>query len=202
MEVEEEFSAPVVEAASSAACVDAPQEESDVVRLQREIELLRVELADCMEKLIEVEKEEVLLERQFSLDKIKDDDSAILFYTGFPNYRSLVGFYNFIEPKLQKMQYWKGEKLLKESQPYQTEDNRQKPGPSRKLTYLDELLLVLMRLKAGIFVQDLADRFGISTSLVSRICITWVELKDIFPFPTQELVHKNMPQEFAQLELS
>ena len=110
-----------------------------------------------MEKLIEVEKEEVLLERQFSLDKIKDDDSAILFYTGFPNYRSLVGFYNFIEPKLQKMQYWKCEKLLKESQPYQTEDNRQKPGPSRKLTYLDELLLVLMRLKAGIFVQDLAD---------------------------------------------
>lgn len=47
IEVEEEFSAPVVEAAlsagnagSSLACVDAPQEESDVVRLQREIELL------------------------------------------------------------------------------------------------------------------------------------------------------------------
>ena len=165
MEVKEEFSAPVVEAAmsagnacSSSAYDDAPQEESDVVRLWREIELLKVELADCKEKLIEIEKEkEVLLEHQFSLDKIKFDDSAILFYTGFPNYRSLVGFYNFIEPKLQKMQYWKGEKLLKESQPYQTEDNRQKPGPSRKLTYLDELLLVLMRLKAGIFVQDLAD---------------------------------------------
>jgi len=122
MEVEEEFSAPVVEAASSAgdagsssACDDAPQEESDVVRLQREIELLKVELAECKEKLIEVEKEEeVLLERQFSLDKIKDDDSAILFYTGFPNYGSLIGFYNFIEPKLQKLQYWKGEKLLLE----------------------------------------------------------------------------------------
>ena len=136
MEVEEEFSAPVVEAASSAACVDAPQEESDVVRLQREIELLWVELADCMEKLIEVEKEEVLLERQFSLDKIKDDDSAILFYTGFPNYGSLFGFF---EPKLKKMQYWKGENLFKESQPYQTEDNRKKSGPSRKLAYLDEL---------------------------------------------------------------
>lgn len=101
------------------------------------------------------------------------------------------------------MQYWKGEKLLKESQPYQVEDNRKKPGPSRKLSYLDEFLLVLMRLKAGLFVQDLADRFGISTSLVSRICITWinllyVELKDLFPFPAQELVRKNMPQEFAQ----
>lgn len=62
---------------------------------------------------------------------------------------------------------------------------------------------MLMRLKAGLLVQDLADRFGISTSLVSRICITWInllyhELKDLFPFPTQELVCKNMPKEFAQ----
>ena len=61
---------------------------------------------------------------------------------------------------------------------------------------------VVMRLKAGLFVQDLADRFDISTGLVSRICITWinllyVELKDIFPFPSQELVRKNMPKEFA-----
>ena len=137
------------------------------------------------------------------MDKIKDDDSAVLFYTGFPNYGALISFYNFIEPKLTKMQYWKGEKLLKERQLYQMDDKRKKPGPPRKLSYLDEFLLVLMRLEADLFVQDLADRFGISTSLVSRICITWinhlyVELKDFFPLPTQELVRKNMPQEFAQ----
>lgn len=95
------------------------------------------------------------------------------------------------------MQYWKGEKLLKESQPYQVEDNRKKPGPSRELSYLDEFLYVLTRLEAGLFVQDLADRFGISTGLVSRICITWinllyVELKDLFSFPAQELVRKSL----------
>lgn len=92
---------------------------------------------------------------------------------------------------------------MRESQPYQEDENRNKPGPSRKLTFLDEFLLVLMRLKAGLFVQDLADRFGVSTSLVSRICITWInllylELKDLFPFPSQELVRKNMPNEFAE----
>ena len=180
------------------------QEESDVVKLQWEVELLQVQLADLKEKLREVEKErDILLARQFSMDKIKDDDSAVLFYTGFPSYGALISFYNFIEPELAKMQYWKGEKLLKEQLSYQMDDNRNKPGPPRKLSYLDEFLLVLMRLKAGLFVQDLADRFGISTSLVSRICITWinllyVELRDLFPFPTQELVRKNMPQEFAQ----
>ena len=47
------------------------------------------------------------------------------------------------------MQYWKGEHLVRERQPYQADENRNKPGPSRKLTFLDEFLLVLMRLKAG-----------------------------------------------------
>ena len=102
------------------------------------------------------------------------------------------------------MQYWKGEKRLKENQPYQEKD-KNKPDPSRKLSY--QFLLVLMRLKAGLFVQALADRFGISTSLVSRICITWInflylELSDIFPFPSQELVCKNMPLEFAQYPMA
>ena len=63
------------------------QEESDVLKLQREMELLQVQLAEFKDKLIEVEKErDILLARQFSMDKIKDDDSAFLFYTGLPNY--------------------------------------------------------------------------------------------------------------------
>ena len=32
------------------------------------------------------------------------------------------------------MQYWKGENVVKESQPYQVDENKCKPGPSRKLT--------------------------------------------------------------------
>lgn len=184
---------------------EPPQTTADpVLELQRKISLLEIQLAETQEKLREAETENaVLLGRQFSLEKIKDDNAAVLFYTGFPSYKALISFYNYLKPKLTKMQYWKGEKLIKESQPYQEDDQKCKPGPSRKLSQLDEFLLVLMRLKAGLFVQDLADRFGISTSLVSRICITWInllyfELQDIFPFPTQELVRKNMPKEFAQ----
>ena len=175
-----------------------------IVALLERIALLEQEVCFYEEKLAKVENENaVLLDRQFSIEKIKADDAAILFYTGFPNYEALVSFYTYIEPKLHKMQYWKGDKQVKESQPYQDDKNRKKPGPLRKLSYFEELVLFLMRLKAGLFVQDLADRFGISTSLVSRICITWinllyVELRDIFPFPSQELVRKNMPKEFAE----
>ena len=203
----ETFSAAMDEGSTSFADDQDQTDVSDVdniTQLLQKITLLEMRLADCEEKLVEVKNEnEILLSRQFSLDKIKDDDSAILFYTGFPSYKALMSFFKYIEPKLEKMQYWKGERLIKGSQPYREDENRKKPGPSRKLSFLDEFLLVLMRLKAGLFVQNLTDRFGVSISSVSRICITWInllyfELKDIFPFPSQELVRKNMPEEFAE----
>ena len=53
------------------------------------------------------------------------------------------------------------------------------------------------------FVLNLSERFGTSTSLVLCICITRInflsgELPGLFPFPLPELVIKNMPQEFAE----
>ena len=115
LEVEQELLDQEVEATMStvnASSSSPAQKESDVLKLQWEMELLQVQLADLKEKLSEVEKErDILFERQFSMDKIKDDDTAVLFYTGFPNYGALISFYNFIEPKLTKMQHWKGEKF-------------------------------------------------------------------------------------------
>ena len=49
-----------------------------------------------------------------------------------------------------------------------------KPGPSRKLAPEDELLLVLTRLRVGMLEQDLAVRFQLSQSHVSRMITTWI----------------------------
>ena len=102
--------------------------DNGVIRqLQQKITLLELKLADCEESLREVKSgNEILLSRHFSLEKIKDDNSAILFYTGFPSYEALISFFKYIEPKLEKMQYWKGERLVKGSQPYQEDENRKK----------------------------------------------------------------------------
>ena len=142
-------------------------------------------------------------QHQFTLDSIKDDSAAILFYTGFQNYETLVSFYHYFEPKLENLQYWRGGKATKGTQAYQTDPLRKKPGPQRKLSHLDELFIVLLRLKAGLFIKDLAHRFHISTGLISKICITWInllyfELKELFPFPSQDLIRKNMPKEFIE----
>ena len=99
--------------------------EATVLNLLSRVEMLEKQVFTLEEKVLQLEKEkEALLARQFSLDKIKDENSAILFYTGFPNYEALMSFYNYIEPKVSKMQYWKGEKLMKESQPYQMDKNK------------------------------------------------------------------------------
>ena len=154
------------------------EETETIAALLERMASLEMKASYFEEKLAQVEREAALLDRQFSIEKMKVDDAAILFYTGFPNYEALVSFYTYIAPKLHKMQYWEGDKNLKESQPYQDDEHRKKPGPSRKfyflISYFEEMVLVLMRLKAGLFVQDLADRFGISTNLVSRVCITWI----------------------------
>ena len=64
--------------------------------------------------------------------------------------------------------------------------------------------MVLVRLKLGLFEQDLAYRFGISVSTVSRICITWisllyVKLKELPLWPCRDMVQANMPQSFKKL---
>ena len=64
--------------------------------------------------------------------------------------------------------------------------------------------LMFVRLRLGLFERDLADRFGVSVSTVSRICITWInflylKLKEIPMWPKKELVVSCMPTCFKQI---
>ena len=64
--------------------------------------------------------------------------------------------------------------------------------------------LALIRLRLGLLEQDLADRFGISTSSVSRIFTTWINflylrLKDLLLWPPKEIIDAYMPQVFKSL---
>lgn len=139
-------------------------------------------------------------EREFKLDNFKDNDAAIQFYTGFPTYETLVCFFEYFEPKLAKLQYW-NQRNAPDSHSYQ-EEGKKKPGPKRSLPPLTEFFMVLIRLKVGLFVKDIADRFGISVGQFSKIFCTWVnflyqELQLIFPFPSQQQVRRNIPVQFS-----
>ena len=81
-----------------------------------------------------------------------------------------------------------------------TQGDRRRP---MKLTILliDQQLAVLIRLKLGLFLQDVADRFSMSTSVFSNIFVTWIsllyeELKLINMLPSRALVTETTPLSF------
>ena len=102
----------------------------------------------------------------FCIEKIVNDNAAIHFYTGFNSYDTLHTCFQFLGDAAYHLKYWGNSRSLTTST-----DNR---GPSRSLSPLNEFFLVLCRLRCGLMEYDLAFRFGISQSTVSRIIITWV----------------------------
>ena len=78
-----------------------------------------------------------------------------------------------------------------------------KPGRKRKLAVIDEFFAVLMCLCLGLLLEDVADRFGISSITMSRLFFTWVvflakELQLLFPRTSKELVQKHASSDFIR----
>lgn len=73
-----------------------------------------------------------------------------------------------------------------------------KDGPPRKLKPIDELFIVLYRLRCNTLEKDIGDRFGISASSVSRILNTWINflyytLKQLPIWASRAVVNETMP---------
>ena len=76
-------------------------------------------------------------------------------------------------------------------------------GRTSKLSVAEELLAVLMHLHLGLLLQDIADRFNVSASTVSLIFTTLlrllsVELRQMFSWPTRDLVAHYTPKQFSK----
>lgn len=77
-----------------------------------------------------------------------------------------------------------------------------KSGPQRTLSSKDEFVRTLMKLRLGSINADLADRFGISQTTVSKIINTWVrflanELKCLIHNPPKEIAMQHLPKKFT-----
>ena len=138
-------------------------------------------------------------------EDLKEDDLKTRFYTGFVNFGTLMVIFNSLSPITGKLNYWNGKDSLKEKE-YLENDVKQKPDPQRKMRLLDELLLVFMRLRLGLLEQDLAQRFCVSVSTVSRVLITWynvlaANLKHLIVWPSKEVIATNMPDCFKNFPI-
>ena len=98
------------------------------------------------EKVMDLEeKYEKLEERLFTFENITSHDSLVAFYTGFPNYQTMMALYNYLDPgdRGENINYWlSGKDVDGSARPV-------KQGRPRTLKPVDEFFLTLCRLRQG-----------------------------------------------------
>ena len=101
----------------------------------------------------------------FGIETFIDDDSAIHFYTSFPTYAHFMICYDFLVYAVHHIIY-----------PGSSVDPSTKTRlkSQRAISPQNEFFQTLCSLRCGLMEQDLAYRFKISQSTVSRIFTAWV----------------------------
>jgi len=106
------------------------------------------------------------------------DDKKVLYYTGLPSFFSMMTLFNFLEPHIPE---------------------------SNRISFMkfQKFIMVLMKLRLNLPVQDLAYRFRISPATVSRTFLTVIHvmfcrLKGCIYWPQREELHRTMPIEFRK----
>ena len=72
----------------------------------------------------------------FRLADIEHNDQLIRFYTGFPSYKILLLFYEFLGPAVHKLQYWGSKPVTKHHK--------------KKLDSFNQLFLTLIKLRLNL----------------------------------------------------
>ena len=109
-------------------------------------------------------------------------EADVKFFTGFDKTEIFKFVFEHLSEKASHMNYWLGKiNTVKDKMDESVDPSRYtvptlKPGPKRKLSLEQEFFLVMLRLRLGLFLQDLAFRFDTSKSQVSSIFTTWIKL--------------------------
>ena len=111
-----------------------------------------------------------------TVEAIKEDDVRTKFYTGLSTWYLFTILFNFLSPYVRK---------------------------PRQLTLMNEFFLVLLKLRLNLHSEDLAFRFGVSLSSVSRIIHKWLDimyarLNVFIRWPEREVIRKTLPEAFKK----
>lgn len=132
----------------------------------------------------------------FGINRFSDDPDMVRFYTGFTSYNLFKFFYDSIVLHAVEMITWN------QMQRYKTNKTKKiNQSYKSKLILIDQLFLSLHKFRLGSLDQDLADKFDVSQSTVSRNTITWsnfiyVILGSQNLWPTKSQIQAYMPSTF------
>ena len=114
-------------------------------------------------------------ERPFDESDFRNNDKKVNFYTGLPSFEMLNIVFRQIEHFVARK--------------------------SQLLTPFQEFVLTLMKLKLNMPLEDLAYRFNVSVSTISRVFLAWMvamdtRLSPLIKWPDREDLWRTMPQCF------
>ena len=126
------------------------------------------------------------------LERFFKDNALVRFYTVFPTYDHFKLFFEHVKPTADTMVHV-----------YASGIGTNRPGV-HKMQLIDELFLLCVQLKLGLFELDLAQCFGVHVSSVSRKITTWANFLYFFLgnqpiWPTRECINELMPDSFKEL---
>lgn len=132
------------------------------------------------------------IKKESFLENVVKDDANCFYYTGVPTVVVLNIIFSWLKPYLNKFKLWDGSKMCRKNKGYQR----------TSLKYFEEFLLCLIRIRRGFDVKTLSFNFGISTSQVSKIFISWLYFlaecfDNLLIWPSKDIVQNNLPQSFT-----
>lgn len=156
---------------------------------------------DLRQKVRKLENQIVQNTPKPKLHEVLKSDKACKFYTGIPTVAAFNALYKVIEPQIPKIRHWKGPKHVLKYKKFR------RTGPKRGLSSKEEMVITLMKLRLGLLNQDLADRFNVSSTHISRVFTTWIKILSQFfgslVFnPSKEVVRENLPPKFRNQKYS
>ena len=124
-----------------------------------------------------------------TFEDISGEDEEVSFYTGLPNAGTFYALFGMLEDAsthTQKREIASG-----------------KSGRPRNLRLIDEFLLILMCLRLGLLIEDLAYRFHISKATCSSIISRWttylhIKLSSLIVWPPKTVIRDTMPMKFRK----
>ncbi|WAR11745.1 hypothetical protein MAR_025925 [Mya arenaria] len=122
------------------------------------------------------EMKAMLEEKKLDESFFRNDSAKVKYYTGLPDFTVLQALYHYVEPDIT---------LTHKS----------------ALNKFQKLIIVLMKLRLNTSNLDLAIRFGVSDSTVSRVFqsvidVLSVALRPLIHWPDRESLKKTMPMSF------
>ncbi|KAM7430037.1 hypothetical protein ABFA07_019195 [Porites harrisoni] len=152
----------------------------------------------------------------------KKEEKLFTHFTGFNSHGEFMNTLQFLLPNLDRklLIYWDSEARQTTvidtetmfdgdcNDPDDFNDDEQNDicltrPTAHKLPVEDEYLLVLMKLRMGLSVVDLGERFNIAESTVNNIFLTWINylyvtLGSIKIWPHRDIILQNAPAEFLE----